>query len=66
MQRKYVKVQIAGKGREYTYHCEDDDIQPGDTVEFTLPSGHSMTGEVREVDLNQPNFPTKPCLKVAI
>jgi len=60
---KYVKVQIAGKGREYTYSC-DDDVQPGDLVEITLPSGHLHTTEVIEVDLNKPPFQCKPAMKV--
>lgn len=61
---KYIKVRIAGKGREYTYSCDDDNVQPGDLVTFTLPSGVDHTTDVIEVSVNQPSFMCKSAMKV--
>lgn len=61
---KYIETQIMGKGRRFTYECDDDAVNVGDTVEFTLPSGVTTTGEVLSVTDNAPPFPCKPAMKI--
>jgi hypothetical protein len=60
---KYIKCRIAGKGREYTYQCDDDTIQPGEMVAFQLPSGQTHVTEVLEVSDNMPSFPCKVAVR---
>lgn len=62
---KYVKVRFPGGGREFTYECSDDSVQPTDEVQITTPTGALMTLSVTEVSDNVPPFACKPALKLA-
>lgn len=63
---KYVAIRYAGKGRLYTYLCDDDTVAVGDEVQFTTRHGSTMTAEVEEVSENDPGFACNPCIKVAM
>lgn len=65
MTLQYVKVQLGGKGRTYTYHNDQPaTVRPGDMVEVTTPTGATLECEVLEVDDQPPQFNTKPCYKI--